>query len=438
MKSSIYNLIIETQNPNEKILFNSFTTGMMKINKNDANLLTQNKINKLAKNQKLFAKLKENDYIIEDEIDERYILKHIYELDKYNSDTFTITIAPTMSCNLACSYCFECGYKPEQNKLMNEETQNNILKYVESIAKTISGINIVWFGGEPLMGIKVIEKMVPKLRKITLENDISYFSSMTTNGIFIAQNPKIIDILKENDVQDFQITLDGSKFEHNKRRKYKNENKDTFEDIIKAIQLLKEHLFVVSIRINIDLNNYETVDELFSILREKDLINLDISFGHLRNYSDKTNSCYATVEQFCDITFKLQKLLNKYRNRDKQIFNYPVVARPCVANKQSAIVIDNNGYIYKCRTLIGNKKNSYGNINNLLNLDLESDINLSKWVSWSPFDYEKCTNCHILPLCMGNCTYNCFREKNLPECNEWNYFLEKQLLDIYNAKNKSS
>lgn len=438
MKSSIYNLIIETQNPEEKILFNSFTTGMMKINKIDADLLTQNRIDELEKKQNLCKKLKENDYIIADEINEKCILKHIYELDKYNNDTFTITIAPTMSCNLACSYCFERGYKPEQNKLMDEKTQDNILKFIESISKTISGINIVWFGGEPLMGIKVIERMVPKFKKIALENNITYFSSMTTNGIFIAQNPAIIGILKKNNIQDFQITLDGNKIEHNKRRKYKDGDKDTFEDIIKSIQLLKENSFTVSIRVNIDLNNYKTIDELLKILNEKDLINLDISFGHLRDYSDKTNPCYATVKQFCDITFQLQKSLNKYRNRDKQIFNYPVVAKPCVANKQNAIVVDNNGYIYKCRTLIGNKENAYGNINNSLDSNLKSDMNLSKWISWSPFDYEKCNNCRILPLCMGNCTYNCIREKNSPECNEWNYFLKKQLLDIYNEKNKSS
>lgn len=90
--------------------------------------------------------------------------------------------------------------------------------------------------------------------------------------------------------------------------------------------------------------------------------------------------------------------------------------------------------MYKYRTLIGNIKHSYGNINNLSHLSLNNVLHNSDWVSWRPFNYKKCQTCKVLPLCMGGCTYNCYRQSNEPECTEWEYLLKKQLLAIYERK----
>ncbi len=90
-------------------------------------------------------------------------------------------------------------------------------------------IHVVWFGGEPLLGIKQIESLY---RKMILIPDKNYSFSIISNGFLIS--PDIIKLFKEMKLQHIQITLDGLKRDSQQDKIHKNEN-DTFSRTIKRI-----------------------------------------------------------------------------------------------------------------------------------------------------------------------------------------------------------
>lgn len=97
---------------------------------------------------------------------------------------------------------------------------------------------------------------------------------------------------------------------------------------------MKNNNIDVSLRINTDLQNYYSFSNLFQILKEEGLIDLPISFGHLRDYNNP-KLCCTDVPQFNDIFYSAQNLLYKYKNKQNKVFNYPSPAKPCVANCES-------------------------------------------------------------------------------------------------------
>lgn len=427
MKSSQFNILIKDPKSGDTLLFNSLSIGMEKLDPKVSEAFTKDDYTNLPEKEKdqLICK----GYLVEDNVDEMALLKHKYELDKYDSHILDFTLAPTMGCNLKCTYCFEEKNKSQTPELMSMETQDKLVEYINNSASRINKVlKVVWFGGEPLVGISVIRSLTPRIKKVAQDHNLIYNSSMTTNGTLIHKNPNIVNDLIENDITDVQITLDGYEKEHNCRRMYKNDE-GTFDDIISATKILKNSGIKVGFRINVDNGNYKTFDKLFDKLKKENLLGLEIGFGHLRNYNNKDNVSSASVPKFCEILTESRQLINIRRNSN--YIGLPVLVRPCVANRKNSIVIDDKGYIYKCRTVIGDKKHSCGNVSDLSSMDATNYSNISKWVSWSPFEYEKCRKCKILPLCMGGCTYHCSLNSNVPECTEWKYLLKERLLKTY-------
>ncbi|MBD5542238.1 MAG: hypothetical protein HDR00_13825 [Lachnospiraceae bacterium] len=72
--------------------------------------------------------LEENGIIVDEKLDEIQLLRNAYNFCKYNNKKATITIAPSLSCNFNCSYCYE----EKSNEYMSEKTQNQVLLFLRS------------------------------------------------------------------------------------------------------------------------------------------------------------------------------------------------------------------------------------------------------------------------------------------------------------------
>ena len=132
MKSSKFNVLIKDEKSDAILLFNSFSLGMQQLDADIANAFTKNDFSNLS--HEIINELTTKGYLVNDEIDEISLLKHNYELDKYDQYVLDFTIAPTMGCNLKCSYCFEEHNKPTVPMLMDSQTQDNLIKYMNSCA----------------------------------------------------------------------------------------------------------------------------------------------------------------------------------------------------------------------------------------------------------------------------------------------------------------
>lgn len=431
-KASNYNKIL-TLNNGKKIAFNSISCALAEVDNEFIDILEKIKTieydNLADKDKELINSMLEGNYIIDNSVDELKMIKYNHLSAKFSSGVLSLTIAPTIDCNFACPYCYETPKKG----FMDKTVQEAILKMIKDSAKSTRKIYISWYGGEPLLAKDIVLYLSGEIKKICNENEIEYSASMVTNGFLL--NRELIDKLNEVEVNSYQITIDGPPEIHNERRRLRGEKKDTFNKLVENIKLLKEKNNTVNIRVNVDNSNKDRVDELFDILAENDLKDLNINIGHVKDHKEGCfslgGSCLNNKE-YAEYDFECRQSLKK---RDFNIGNelyYPEVkSNYCCADSSTAFVIDPEGYMYKCWCDVGNIDSALANVKKLKDVSDNMYMNNIKYMLWSPFEFEKCVECWLLPICMGGCPYNGIINDNNPECEKWKYIIEKSLIDTY-------
>jgi uncharacterized protein len=170
-------------------------------------------------------------------------------------------LMPTYLCNLDCFYCYQ---KPAIESdadlvkhLMTPELADKAFEaYTRMLpeGRELKGGDILLYGGEPLLrrSRAVIEHVVSKARK----NGMSVRA--ITNG---TQLNHYADLLGPEGIGWMQITLDGPKESHDKRRVTRG-GKGSFDDIVANIDLAIEKGASLAIRLNIDRRNLKSLLEL--------------------------------------------------------------------------------------------------------------------------------------------------------------------------------
>ena len=199
---------------------------------NNIDALDENTIDKLKERKYVFDSDEEYDKFLS-ELNEK-----INEAEKNSPPCFLVI--PTYSCNLKCTYCYERTYKIDNVKEENllgicdkqfEIIDNIVKKYKEKNPKfsNLKDIRITIMGGEPLLKVNknIIEYIFNKVKERKYSVDI------VTNGVEL---DSFMEILKQDCLDHIQITLDGSKEIHDKRRVYAN-GKGSFDGILRNIDI---------------------------------------------------------------------------------------------------------------------------------------------------------------------------------------------------------
>ena len=94
-----------------------------------------------------------------------------------------LTICPTMGCNFDCPYCFEDHGRGK----MTPEVQDDVVALAERMieAAGAKGLNVTWFGGEPLLAPDVIESLSKRLIALIEERGGTYTAGIITNGYLL-------------------------------------------------------------------------------------------------------------------------------------------------------------------------------------------------------------------------------------------------------------
>jgi uncharacterized protein len=437
MKQSRYNFIWPTDIQEKVMIFNSLTTSLVEVGKTNIELLNLPEFDYDSQpdSAKDFINaLKQGGFVLDDSVDELRILKFAYNSIKYDQMSMAIAIAPTLRCNLACTYCYEHSDENQdkrdgQHVFMPENIQQALLDYIENAAKTLKSLHIVWYGGEPLLAKKLAFNLSEKIIAIAEANKINYSADMITNGYLLGEDPNIIQNLRDCRIESFQITLDGPPEVHNNRRMLKGNRGPTFDRILEGIKFLTANEFDVSLRINIDQSNIDAALRLLDILEDNHLKDISLYLGRVNVYSKgcKTfeSSC-TTIEEFTLITQTFHETLRLRGFKRGQIPYYPQIALPCCANRMNTFVIDPDGDMYKCLVEIGDKHARMGNIMNFSQRTKHEHMREIQWLTWEPFEYSDCRACKLLPICMADkCGYRAmYVNDNRPSCGAWKYSLE--------------
>mgnify|MGYP001514746131 FL=1 len=129
--------------------------------------------------EKIYALVEDDDILVD-------ILHHQSMSRLYSKKTLVLTIAPTQSCNFACTYCFE---KWRQSGTLSDQTENAIINYIKHLKQTegLENINLTWYGGEPLLQYKRVISLAKRIEQLGLNINENL---LITNGYFFT--PEII------------------------------------------------------------------------------------------------------------------------------------------------------------------------------------------------------------------------------------------------------
>jgi uncharacterized protein len=229
-KTSHFSFSIPVIEHDETIIFNSLTGGTMTLSNHEEKLfnklsgLNSFKLEEfLPSEQNILTTWIDKDYIVDKETDEsdfckKTINSYLNKRGKLKSETLSFTILPTDACNMACAYCFE---NKKKSKVLDDKKIEQLEVFIENILnkdkeRTLKKLHIVWYGGEPLLGKDAIEKLSQKFNTICNKYNLKYSSTMITNGILLT--PEMWSFLQKYNINDVQITIDGIKEIHDKRR----------------------------------------------------------------------------------------------------------------------------------------------------------------------------------------------------------------------------
>lgn len=262
-KPSMFNRII--QKDNMLVLYNSFsgTKGIVKVLEREK----QDKIKEWLQRKTLeekddsdFRELVESGYLVESETDEKLIRKLKY-MQQLSDNSLYMVIHTTKACNFRCSYC----YMDFDSKMMEQDVQHGIVEYIRKNIQKFKSVKFSWFGGEPLLGMDVIENISHKVIAICREQRKPYTAVVTTNGYNLT--PHNVERLLACHVGHIVVTIDGTKDLHNSQRMLAD-GSGTFEHIIENLiyirDKVKSRTLTVAIRTNITQKHIPLLDEYYA------------------------------------------------------------------------------------------------------------------------------------------------------------------------------
>jgi uncharacterized protein len=389
----------------------------------------------------------EKGYIVDANVDEVKLYQQKYKdrvnrLFYSNSGTFVLTIATTNSCNMKCPYCFEFT---KQNTKLSDKLINNLESFLESVVqntssvKNWSGMDITWYGGEPLIAQNVISKLSPKLIRFAKRYQMKYTAGIITNGTLLTE--ETWTLLIKNQVKWAQITIDGNKEIHNRHRPLKNINDKNYERILENITKMPKGISA-TIRINTDkeivANFVKFLDDLcaYDIWPQR-YKEIKIVNAWLRTYeqaSESNTEHRIPLQEWMHYRNILREIKLNYFNRWADRNNVKRGRLAFKVEKASfedcwavispfSFVIDAEGYTHKCWEVVHDKDSGIQHIS-----DKYDREKYAKYLNYNRFcGCSDSVNCKYLPICG---TIGC-AQVEFQNCSKYSKDIENSLIEQY-------
>lgn len=243
MKESEFN-VIEENDVNGITIYNTRSGGVLDLDAAHMNKLNLFRKGAAALDGDFEEALKIGGMLVDDDVDERRLLMLESLSARFANDYLGLTIAPTLACNFRCPYCYEKGCS---HPTMSEETMTDVATFVRSGYSGINDLHVDWYGGEPLLCVDMIERLTKELRG-AIRPGATYSAGMVTNGYLLTR--EIAQKLADCQVGSVQITIDGSKRDHDSRR-VPADGRPTYDAIIDNIISCADVL-QITIRVNVE------------------------------------------------------------------------------------------------------------------------------------------------------------------------------------------
>lgn len=396
MKSS--NFIITTKEDNQVVLYSTITTALIVISIED---YEQVFCHHIFQDTGLVQQLYQCGFLIDDDFDEVGLLEQLRKKD-VEKPLPVITIYTTTNCNARCYYCFEKGIHPVD---MTSDTASQVVRFIK---KTFKGkrIQIMWFGGEPLMNFGIIEQVTTELYREGYE----LLTHITTNGSLLTK--EMLSFFKSYYSKiSIQITIDEIHDAYAKIKRYTDIPAElAFKRVVDNCKLIIDAQIYLSIRINYLEQNYNRATQIFEeieqIFTPFDHHQLNIYLAPITLESG-CNSCLSEVDDSFKKVIKFHREHNvmniRAKDDDQQVLSSFCLlpkSGSCGAHRRNNIVVRADGMLFKCHRLANDDVYNVGNIYDGINYHSKY---YTQFVTHIMTD-ETCAKCNVLPLCQGGCS----------------------------------
>ena len=333
-----------------------------------------------------------------------------------------IMLCVSNDCNLRCKYCYAMGgnYGVARG-LMTKETADNFIEFCIRNFKKIE--KIVFFGGEPLLNIKIIDYICSRFENEQLGINPEF--GIITNGTIISD--KVLTVLKKH-IKFITVSIDGPEKVNDQNRVFEN-GSGSFSKIINFISEIRQH---TDINIQYEATftkehvqngfEYDTLSKSLNDLTGISgtvVIENNLDAGNMLNYLKTINKGSMLSSNFENLPPDFWSVFNTVIRRRKE--------EMCGIGRDS-FSVTYDGKIYLCH-ITNNKTKCF----------LQSITDTKKFGEnvFSKKDFEnnaKCSNCWAKNIC-GSCPvvrfYDTDKEEFVLEPQQKYCDIAKKLLDVF-------
>lgn len=349
-------------------------------------------------------------------------MAYLYPPKNENSHVRDITIQVTENCNLCCSYCYQV------NKTINAMDFETAKQFIDILFDNredpdayyniynTCGFVINFIGGEPLLEIDLIDKIIEytESRVLELKDDLWLYThcyNFSTNGTLYFE-PKV-EAFREKwgPLVSMSITVDGNKELHDSCRVFPN-GKGSYDLAARASwnELIKGH---DASKITISPNNVSYIFEGIKHFINKGhrFVEANCVFEDVWNKESALElynqliklSDWITENNLYDKIFVALLDVKKYTKTPEHMLNH----NWCGVGKGGMSALDYTGKIYPCIRFMPSSSEkdipllTIGDINNgYLNTERDKEnFNLLKQCTRKNLEPEECLKCPISSGC---------------------------------------
>ncbi len=330
-------------------------------------------------------------------------------LNKRISDSLSIVLTTTFSCNFGCSYC--CQGTDKESGVFDKSTIQKVISLWQESKK--QHLSIVWYGGEPLLASNKIISASKEIKESIISHGGNYKAELYTNGYLLS--PKVVTSLYHSGISKYQISLDGCKSNHDRSRAHLS-GKGTYDKIFENIREVNDLDLPIQVvvRINIDSDNADIEALINDLLQQQanQLLKTRFYLAPIENRMGTTQDNIQDKELISRKSFaeKYIVFLQICRKHSINYFIPDFTYGTCTATRKDSFVLAPNGDMHKCWDTVALPSESYGNLNNIEDDYGVTKENARKWLNFSAKTHHKCRSCKLLPICGGSCAVKHFTQ----------------------------